>query len=74
MYKLNRVPTVWQHCLDELFHDMGWVKVFMDDTRITGYGERSHFTAKKEFFQKSNNGFKSKLAKSEFFFFFYENS
>ncbi|GFR26337.1 hypothetical protein TNCT_385321 [Trichonephila clavata] len=47
---------------------MDGVKVFMDDARITGSDEISHFTALEEFFKKCReHGLKLNLNKSKFF-------
>ncbi|GFV78515.1 retrovirus-related Pol polyprotein from transposon 17.6 [Trichonephila clavipes] len=44
MYGLNGAPAIWQSYVDGLFQGMDGVKVFMDDARITGSDEISHFT------------------------------
>ncbi|GFU16485.1 uncharacterized protein K02A2.6 [Trichonephila clavipes] len=49
MYGLNGAPAIWQRYVDGLFQGMDGVKVFMDDARITGSDEISHFTALEEF-------------------------
>lgn len=36
-------PAIWQRYLDGLFQSVEGVKVFMDDARITGSDEVSHF-------------------------------
>ncbi|GFY13232.1 RT_RNaseH domain-containing protein [Trichonephila clavipes] len=52
MYGLNGAPAIWQRYVDGLFQGMDGVRVFMDDARITGSDEISHFTALEEFFKK----------------------
>ncbi|GBL76949.1 Uncharacterized protein K02A2.6 [Araneus ventricosus] len=52
MYGLNGAPAIWQRYVDGLFQGMQGVKVFMDDARITGSDEMSHFKALEEFFKK----------------------
>ncbi|GFU38905.1 transposon Tf2-6 polyprotein [Trichonephila clavipes] len=68
MYGLNGAPAIWQRYVDGLFQGMDGVKVFMDDARITGSDEISHFTALEEFFKKCReHGLKLNLNKSKFF-------
>ncbi|GFW78351.1 uncharacterized protein K02A2.6 [Trichonephila clavipes] len=68
MYGLNGAPAIWQRYVDGLFQGMEGVKVFMDDARITGSDEISHFTALEEFFKKCReHGLKLNLNKSKFF-------
>ncbi|GFU12134.1 retrovirus-related Pol polyprotein from transposon 412 [Trichonephila clavipes] len=68
MYGLNGAPAIWQRYVDGLFQGMDKVKVFMDDARITGSDEISHFTALEEFFKKCReHGLKLNLNKSKFF-------
>ncbi|GFR29767.1 hypothetical protein TNCT_40401 [Trichonephila clavata] len=68
MYGLNKAPAIWQRYVDGLFQGMDGVKVFMDDARITGSDESSHFTALEEFFKKCReHGLKLNLNKSFFF-------
>ncbi|GFS66777.1 uncharacterized protein K02A2.6 [Trichonephila clavipes] len=68
MYGLNGAPAIWQRYVDGLFQGMDGVKVFMDDARITGSGEISHFTALEEFFKKCREHWlKLNLNKSKFF-------
>ncbi|GFY18006.1 retrovirus-related Pol polyprotein from transposon 412 [Trichonephila clavipes] len=68
MYGLNGAPAIWQRYVDGLFQGMDGVKVFMDDVRITGSDEISHFTALEEFFKKCReHGLKLNLNKSKFF-------
>ncbi|GFT88666.1 retrovirus-related Pol polyprotein from transposon 412 [Trichonephila clavipes] len=68
MYGLNGAPAIWQRYVDGLFQGMYGVKVFMDDARITGSDEISHFTALEEFFKKCReHGLKLNLNKSKFF-------
>ncbi|GFV72166.1 uncharacterized protein K02A2.6 [Trichonephila clavipes] len=68
MYGLNEAPAIWQSYVDGLFQGMDGVKVFMDDARITGSDEISHFTALEEFFKKCReHGLKLNLNKSKFF-------
>ncbi|GFT19216.1 uncharacterized protein K02A2.6 [Trichonephila clavipes] len=55
MYGLNGAPAIWQRYVDGLFQGMDGVKVFMDDARITGSDEISHFTALEEFLRKVEN-------------------
>ncbi|GFV73383.1 uncharacterized protein K02A2.6 [Trichonephila clavipes] len=65
MYGLNGAPAIWQHYVDGLFQGMDGVKVFMDDARITGSDEISHFTALEEFFKKCReHGLKLNLNKT----------
>ncbi|GFX05027.1 uncharacterized protein K02A2.6 [Trichonephila clavipes] len=65
---LNGAPAIWQRYVDGLFQGMDGVKVFMDDARITGSDEISHFTALEEFFKKCReHGLKLNLNKSKFF-------
>ncbi|GBM91600.1 Uncharacterized protein K02A2.6 [Araneus ventricosus] len=52
MYGLNGAPAIWQRYVDGLFQGMQGVKVFMDDARIIGSNEMSHFKALEEFFKK----------------------
>ncbi|GBL90710.1 Retrovirus-related Pol polyprotein from transposon 17.6 [Araneus ventricosus] len=52
MYGLKGAPAIWQLYVDGLFQGMQGVKVFMDDARITGSDEMSHFKALEEFFKK----------------------
>ncbi|GFW54413.1 uncharacterized protein K02A2.6 [Trichonephila clavipes] len=64
MYGLNGAPAIWQCYVDGLFQGMDGVKVFMDDARITGSDEISHFTALEEFFKKCReHGLKLNLNK-----------
>ncbi|GBL78642.1 Transposon Tf2-6 polyprotein [Araneus ventricosus] len=49
MYGLNGAPAIWQRYVDGLFQGMQGVKVFMDDARITGSDEMSHFKALENF-------------------------
>ncbi|GFX32152.1 retrovirus-related Pol polyprotein from transposon 17.6 [Trichonephila clavipes] len=52
--------------VDGLFQGMDGVKVFMDDARITGSDEISHFTALEEFFKKCReHGLKLNLNKTD---------
>ncbi|GFW80444.1 uncharacterized protein K02A2.6 [Trichonephila clavipes] len=68
MYGLNGAPAIWQRYVDGLFQGMDGVKVFMDDARITGSDEISHFTALEEFFKKCReHRLKLNLNKSKFF-------
>ncbi|GBM69241.1 Uncharacterized protein K02A2.6 [Araneus ventricosus] len=68
MYGLNGAPAIWQRYVDGLFQGMQGVKVFMDDARITGSDEMSHFKALEEFFKKcKEHGLKLNLSKSQFF-------
>ncbi|GFX71383.1 transposon Tf2-6 polyprotein [Trichonephila clavipes] len=68
MYGLNGAPAIWQRYVDGLFQGMDGVTVFMDDARITGSDEISHFTALEEFFKKCReHGLKLNLNKSKFF-------
>ncbi|GFV67478.1 uncharacterized protein K02A2.6 [Trichonephila clavipes] len=68
MYGLNGAPAIWQRYVDGLFQGMDGVKVFMDDARITGSDEISHFTVLEEFFKKCReHGLKLNLNKSKFF-------
>ncbi|GFV62457.1 uncharacterized protein K02A2.6 [Trichonephila clavipes] len=68
MYGLNGAPAIWQRYVDGLFQGMDGVKVFMDDARIAGSDEISHFTALEEFFKKCReHGLKLNLNKSKFF-------
>ncbi|GFQ88634.1 hypothetical protein TNCT_250091 [Trichonephila clavata] len=68
LYGLNGAPAIWQRFVDGLFQGMDKVKVFMDDARITGSDEISHFTALEEFFKKCReHGLKLNLNKSKFF-------
>ncbi|GFY16226.1 uncharacterized protein K02A2.6 [Trichonephila clavipes] len=68
MYGLNGAPAIWQRYVDGLFQGMDGVKVFMDDARITGSDEISHFTALEEFLKKCReHGLKLNLNKSKFF-------
>ncbi|GFV28886.1 uncharacterized protein K02A2.6 [Trichonephila clavipes] len=68
MYGLNGAPAIWQRYVDGLFQGMDGVKVFMDDARITGSDEISHFTALEEFFKKCReHGLKLNLNKSRRF-------
>ncbi|GFV09424.1 uncharacterized protein K02A2.6 [Trichonephila clavipes] len=68
MYGLNGAPAIWQRYVDGLFQGMDGVKVFMDDARITGSDEISHFTALENFFKKCReHGLKLNLNKSKFF-------
>ncbi|GFX50244.1 uncharacterized protein K02A2.6 [Trichonephila clavipes] len=55
MYGLNGAPAIWQRYVDGLFQGMDGVKVFMDDARITGNDEISHFTALEEFLRNVDN-------------------
>ncbi|GFT66004.1 uncharacterized protein K02A2.6 [Trichonephila clavipes] len=55
MYGLNGAPAIWQRYVDGLFQGMDEVKVFMDDARITGSDEISHFTALEEFLRNVEN-------------------
>ncbi|GFX47845.1 uncharacterized protein K02A2.6 [Trichonephila clavipes] len=55
MYGLNGAPAIWQRYVDGLFQGMDGVKVFMDDARITGSDEISHFTALEEFLRNVEN-------------------
>ncbi|GFW91560.1 uncharacterized protein K02A2.6 [Trichonephila clavipes] len=55
MYGLNGAPAIWQRYVDGLFQGMDGVKVFMDDARITGNDEISHFTALEEFLRNVEN-------------------
>ncbi|GFV51478.1 uncharacterized protein K02A2.6 [Trichonephila clavipes] len=65
MYGLNGAPAIWQRYVDGLFQGMDGVKVFMDDARITGSDEISHFTALEEFFKKCReHGLKLNLNKT----------
>ncbi|GFW77588.1 uncharacterized protein K02A2.6 [Trichonephila clavipes] len=65
MYGLNGAPAIWQRYVDGLFQGMDGVKVFMDDARITGSDEISHFTALEEFFKKCReHGLKLNLNKN----------
>ncbi|GFW25271.1 uncharacterized protein K02A2.6 [Trichonephila clavipes] len=65
MYGLNGAPAIWQSYVDGLFQGMDGVKVFMDDARITGSDEISHFTALEEFFKKCReHGLKLNLNKT----------
>ncbi|GFU24683.1 uncharacterized protein K02A2.6 [Trichonephila clavipes] len=65
MYGLNGAPAIWQRYIDGLFQGMDGVKVFMDDARITGSDEISHFTALEEFFKKCReHGLKLNLNKT----------
>ncbi|GBO06895.1 hypothetical protein AVEN_56320-1 [Araneus ventricosus] len=68
MYGLNAAPAIWQRYVDGLFQGMQEVKVFMDDARMTGSDEMSHFQALEEFFKKcEEQGLKLNLSKSQFF-------
>ncbi|GFU84690.1 uncharacterized protein K02A2.6, partial [Trichonephila clavipes] len=68
MYGLNGAPAIWQRYVDGLFQGMDGVKVFMEDARITGSDEISHFTALEEFFKKCReHGLKLNLNKSRRF-------
>ncbi|GFX65911.1 uncharacterized protein K02A2.6 [Trichonephila clavipes] len=68
MCGLNGAPAIWQRYVDGLFQGMVEVKVFMDDARITGSDEISHFTALEEFFKKCReHGLKLNLNKSRRF-------
>ncbi|GBN11787.1 hypothetical protein AVEN_236023-1 [Araneus ventricosus] len=68
MYGLNGTPSIWQRYVDGLFQGMQGVKVFMDDARITGSDEMSHFKALEEFFKKcKEHGLKLNLSKNQFF-------
>ncbi|GFV26096.1 uncharacterized protein K02A2.6 [Trichonephila clavipes] len=68
MYGLNGAPAIWKRYVDGLFQGMDGVKVFMDDARITGSDEISHFTALEEFFKKCReHGLKLNLNKSRRF-------
>ncbi|GFU53703.1 uncharacterized protein K02A2.6 [Trichonephila clavipes] len=53
MYGLNGAPAIWHSMLTDYFMD--GVKVFMDDARITGSDEISHFTALEEFLRNVEN-------------------
>ncbi|GFT41160.1 uncharacterized protein K02A2.6 [Trichonephila clavipes] len=65
MHGLNGAPAIWQRYVDGLFQGMDGVKVFMDDARITGSDEISHFTALEEFFKKCReHGLKLNLNKT----------
>ncbi|GFV19647.1 uncharacterized protein K02A2.6 [Trichonephila clavipes] len=55
MYGLNGAPAIWQRYVDGLFQGMDGVKVFMDDARIIGSDEISHFTALEEFLRNVEN-------------------
>ncbi|GFT82099.1 uncharacterized protein K02A2.6 [Trichonephila clavipes] len=55
MYGLNGAPAICQRYVDGLFQGMDGVKVFMDDARITGSDEISHFTALEEFLRNVEN-------------------
>ncbi|GFT78351.1 uncharacterized protein K02A2.6 [Trichonephila clavipes] len=55
MYGLNGAPAIWQRYVDGLFQGMDGVKVIMDDARITGSDEISHFTALEEFLRNVEN-------------------
>ncbi|GFX80082.1 uncharacterized protein K02A2.6 [Trichonephila clavipes] len=65
MYGLNGAPAIWHRYVDRLFQGMDGVQVFMDDARITGSDEISHFTAVEEFFKKCrDHGLKLNLNKN----------
>ncbi|GFT69156.1 uncharacterized protein K02A2.6 [Trichonephila clavipes] len=65
MYGLNGAPAIWQRYVEGLFQGMDGVKVFMDDARITGSDEISHFKALEEFFKKCReHGLKLNLNKN----------
>ncbi|GBN53340.1 Retrovirus-related Pol polyprotein from transposon 297 [Araneus ventricosus] len=56
MYGMIGAPAIWQRYVDGLFQGMQGIKVFLDDARITGSDEMSHFKALEEFFKKYANG------------------
>ncbi|GBN69352.1 Uncharacterized protein K02A2.6 [Araneus ventricosus] len=64
MYRLNGAPAIWQRYVDGLFQGMQGVKVFIDDARITGSDEMSHYKALEEFFKKcKEHGLKLNLGR-----------
>ncbi|GFV58650.1 uncharacterized protein K02A2.6 [Trichonephila clavipes] len=68
MYGLNGAPAIWQRYVDGLFQGMDGVKVFMDDARITGSDEISHFYSFRGIFKKCReHGLKLNLNKSRRF-------
>ncbi|GBO02096.1 Uncharacterized protein K02A2.6 [Araneus ventricosus] len=68
MCGLRGAPAIWQRYVNGLLQGMQGVKVFMDDARITGSDEMSHFKALEEFFKKcKEHGLKLNLSKSQFF-------
>ncbi|GFU40668.1 uncharacterized protein K02A2.6 [Trichonephila clavipes] len=65
MYGLNGAPAIWQRYVDGLFQGMDGVKVFMDDARITGSDEISHFGSFRGIFKKCReHGLKLNLNKN----------
>ena len=68
MYGPNAAPAIWQRYVDCLFQGMEGVKVFMDDVRVTGSNNLTHFETLREFFKKcKEHGLKLNLKKSKFF-------
>ncbi len=68
MYGLNGASEIWKRYVDGLFQGMEGINMFMDDARITGSDEMSHFKALGEFFKRcKQRGLKLNLSKSQFF-------